>query len=234
MAVCLLVRHGHSTANADGVLAGWTPGVALTDRGRAQADHLAALLAPLSPVRLVSSPLRRCLETAAPLAAATGLDLDEHDGLGECRYGTWTGRPLKELAEDPLWRAVQDDPAVARFPGSAAYAGEALHEMATRLAGTISEIDDKVTRDHGDSAIWVAFSHGDPIKSVLADALGAGLAGLQRVHVDPGSVSVLHRAQGRPRVLAVNVGPDLGDLLRAARAPQPGAAGDALVGGGTG
>ncbi len=230
VALLLLVRHGHSTANADAVLAGWSEGVGLTERGRGDVERLAARLADVEVARLVSSPLQRCRETAELLLP--GATAEVVDDLGECHYGAWTGRPIAELVKEPLWRTVQDDPASARFPASDRYAAESLGEMADRTVAAIRRIDDEVTAERGPDALWVAVSHGDPIRAVLADAIGAGLGGLQRVHVDPASVSVIRRTGERAMVLATNstggaIGPG---LTRPSTVPK----GDAVVGGGTG
>ncbi|WP_035932256.1 MSMEG_4193 family putative phosphomutase [Knoellia aerolata] len=231
MALLLLVRHGHSTANADAVLAGWTEGVGLTERGRDEVARIAARLTEVPIARLVTSPLQRCRETAELLLP--GASAEVLDDLGECHYGAWTGRPISELTRDPLWRTVQDDPASARFPASDRYAAESLTEMAHRVVSAIARIDAEVEAERGPEAVWVAVSHGDPIKAVLADAVGAGLAGLQRVHVDPASVSLVRRTGDRVMVLAVNsAGDALGRGLTTVPATVP--AGDATVGGGTG
>lgn len=230
VALLLLVRHGHSTANADAVLAGWTEGVGLTDRGRDDVARLAERLAGTDVARLVTSPLQRCRETASLLLP--GATAEVIDDLGECRYGAWTGRPIAELASEPLWRTVQDDPESARFPDSDVYAAESLSEMSSRIVSAVLRIDAEVEAERGPDAVWVAVSHGDPIKAVLAESLGAGLSGLQRVHVDPASVSVVRRHNGRTMVLAVNSAGDAvgrGQLSPAAVPP-----GDATVGGGTG
>ncbi|PRY54880.1 putative phosphomutase (TIGR03848 family) [Knoellia remsis] len=239
MAVLLLVRHGHSTANADAVLAGWSDGVGLTDRGRGEVERLADRLADLEVVRVVSSPLQRCRETAELLLPSLGaVGVDVADDLGECHYGAWTGRRIAELTREPLWRTVQDDPASARFPDSETYAAESLREMSDRMVAAVTRLDAEVEAEHGADAVWVVVSHGDPIKAVVADAMGAGLPGLQRVHVDPASVSVVRRARDRGLVLAVNSSGDgLADRLRALsaaakRADVPDA--DSTVGGGTG
>ena len=230
VALLLLVRHGHSTANADAVLAGWTEGVGLTDRGRRDVGRLAARLADVEVARLVTSPLQRCRETAELLLP--GARAEVVDDLGECRYGAWTGRPIAELIAEPLWRTVQDDPSSARFPDSDRYAAESLSEMAARTVAAIRRIDDEVSTERGPDAVWVAVSHGDPIKSVLAEAVGAGIAGLQRLHVDPASVSVIRRVEGRSMVLATNSsGEAIGSGLARPSAVPPG---DATVGGGTG
>ncbi|MFW5469549.1 MSMEG_4193 family putative phosphomutase [Knoellia sp. CPCC 206435] len=231
MALLLLVRHGHSTANAGAVLAGWSEGVGLTDRGRDEVSRLAGRLTDVPVARLVTSPLQRCRETADLLLP--GSTAEVVDDLGECHYGAWTGRPIAELTSDPLWRTVQDDPASARFPDSDRYAAESLSEMSERIVDAIVRIDAEVEAERGPEAVWVAVSHGDPIKAVLADAVGAGLAGLQRVHVDPASVSLVRRTRDRAMVLAVN---SAGDALRHGLTTVPATVpvGDATVGGGTG
>lgn len=190
-----------STANERGVLAGWAPGVALTSTGHEQAATVGARLAQVPVARLVSSPVQRCLETATALGLA---DVVLEDRLGECAYGAWTGRTLTELADEPLWRVVQDDPGNASFPESDDYAAESLSAMAERVWAALLDHDAQVTASHGDRAVWVAVSHGDPIKSALATAAGAGIAGLQRFRVGPGSVSVIALDHGRASICAVN------------------------------
>ena len=129
MTTVLLVRHGRTTANAHGVLAGHTPGVTLDDTGVAQAAALADRLTGLRLARVVSSPLERCRQTAAPLAQAAGLPLLTDDRLAEAHYGDWTGRSLRDLARTSLWRTVQDHPSRAVFPGPD---GESMAAVASR------------------------------------------------------------------------------------------------------
>lgn len=230
MPYCILARHGRSTANAAGVLAGWSP-VELDETGQSQAKDLASRLAEVQIDHVVTSPMVRCRQTAEPLLQRVATPAEVHEGLAECRYGAWTGRPLAELAKEPLWRQVQDDPASAAFPPSAEHEAESMSAMYERAIAAVAEIDARVAQAHGQDAVWVAFSHGDIIKSVLADASGGGLAHLQRQHVEPASISVLHRVDGRSRVLRTN---DTGRMLRIQRPEQPGARGDAVVGGGAG
>ncbi|WP_392542072.1 MSMEG_4193 family putative phosphomutase [Oryzobacter telluris] len=230
MATVLLLRHGHSTANAAGVLAGWSEGIGLTDTGREQAGRVGERLAPITVARAVSSPLQRCLETVALALPDHGVTTDER--LGECHYGGWTGRRLADAAKDPLWRVVQDDPANAMFPPHDDFASESLGDMAARVIGGVRALDAEVEAEHGADAVWLAVSHGDPIKSVVAEAVGAGLAGLQRVRVDPGSVTAVHITATRMVLLASNtVLGDLGPLVARPRHAPPG---DSEVGGGAG
>ena len=240
MPTVLLVRHGRTAANASGTLAGWTPGIGLDDTGRAQAQALAARLAAVPVAAVVTSPLQRCRETADALLAVPGPKKTPRpaavvdDRLGEAHYGDWTGRPLKELAKEPLWRVVQAHPSAVTFPGDE---GESMLAMQVRAVEAVRHHDAQVAKDHGDDAVWVAVSHGDVIKSLLADALGMHLDAFQRIVVDPCSVSVVRYTPLRPFALRVNdTGGDLAGLVpapRTRRRRRP-ASSDAVVGGSTG
>jgi probable phosphomutase (TIGR03848 family) len=232
VATVLLVRHGLTAATGP-VLAGWTPGLRLDDRGAAQAAALSGRLAPVPLAAIVSSPLERCLDTAAALAAGRAAGVPEvevsvDERLGECRYGDWTGRTLKELAKDPLWRVVQVHPSAARFPGPE---GEALADTARRAVAAVRDWNARL----GPDAVWAAVSHGDVIKAVLADALGMHLDLFQRISVDPASVSVVSYTELRPFVLRMNdVGGDLTGLLPPRKGRRRRRSSDAPVGGGAG
>ena len=219
------------------VLAGWTPGVRLDERGRAQAARLAARLEPLPIAAIVTSPLERCAETAEALAAGRGgragkAEADER--FGEVRYGDWTGRPLKELAEEPLWRVVQAHPSAARFPGED---GESLAGAQHRAVTAVRDWNERIAAEHGPDALYAVCSHGDIIKSVVADALGLHLDQFQRIQADPASLTVIRYTETRPFVARVNdTGGDVADLVP--RPPEEGSGkdglgpGDAPVGGG--
>ena len=231
MTTVLLVRHGRSTANTSGVLAGCTPGVALDDRGREQAEALAVRLGGLKLSALVASPLQRCQETIAPLAAKVGLEVATDDRLGECRYGDWTGRPLKDLMKEPLWRAVQAHPSSVTFPGADA---ESMLGMSSRAVTAVRDWDIRIGAEHGPGAVWVACSHGDLIKALVADALGMHFDMFQRVVVDPGSVTAIRYTELRPFAVRVNdVGGDV-SAYQPAKKPRRRRSSDAAVGGGAG
>jgi probable phosphomutase (TIGR03848 family) len=224
----ILLRHGRTTANAGGVLAGWTPGVGLDDTGRAQADAVAARLAPVPLAAVVSSPLERCQQTVAPLIAGRELELQSDDRLGEARYGDWTGRTIKELAKQPLWKVVQQHPSAAVFPGPE---GEGLAQTQARAVAAVREWNAKL----GPEAVWLACSHGDVIKAVLADALGLHLDQFQRIVVDPASISVVTYTETRPFVVRMNdTGGDVSALVPPKRRRQRKPSSDAVVGGGGG
>src|SRR2546430_12305243 len=107
------------TAGTGKVLTGRTPGIRLDDRGREQASALAARLAAVPLDAIVTSPLERCRETADAIAAARNghpLAVQEDERLAEVRYGDWTGKPLKRLAKEPLWRGGEGPPPRAALP----------------------------------------------------------------------------------------------------------------------
>lgn len=231
-----LVRHGRSTANTAGVLAGWTPGVALDEVGRSGAAALAERISGVEISRMVSSPLQRCQETAAILVQqqpGDGLEVECDQGLGECRYGAWTGRKITDLVKEPLWRTVQDTPSQATFPAGGEFPAESLRAMSDRATAAVRRLDAEVEDQHGAHAVWVAVSHGDVIKAVLAEALGLALDDFQRIVVSPGSLSVVQYTAKRPFVLRMNDGSaDLTSLLPTPKDAE--AAGDATPGGATG
>lgn len=241
MPVCLLVRHGRTTSNASGTLAGWTEGIGLDDTGREQVRALAGRLSGLPVVRLVSSPLQRCQETARLLQEALGgVPVTTDDAIGECWYGGWTGRSLAELAKEPLWRTVQDQPSAARFPESESYPSESIAEMAVRAVTAVRRHDADVAAESGPNGLWLAVSHGDVLKAVVSDAAGAHLDEFQRIMIDPASLSVVRYTERRPFVIRVNdFGTDLKALIpppaESETAPDSARlAGDAPVGGGAG
>lgn len=235
MATVLLVRHGRTTANATGVLAGRTAGVRLDAVGRTQAERTAERIAAVPVVAVVSSPLERCRQTArAILDRQTDRQTDRRTGapaslieraITEADYGQWQGRKLADLAKEPLWRTVQANPSAVVFPG-----GESMQTMQSRAVAAVRRIDAEVEAEHGPGAVWVAVSHGDIIKSVLADAFGMHLDLFQRIGVGPASVSVVRYGEHRPEVVATNT--ESGDLSWLRTAPAP--SGDAAVGGGAG
>ena len=248
MTTVILLRHGRSTANVSGVLAGRTPGVALDEHGRGQAEKLVERLEALPLAAAVTSPLLRCQETLAPLLAARGLTATEEPDTVEVDYGDWTGKGLGELGKEDLWKVVQAHPSAAVFPG-----GEGLAAMQARSVAAVRRHAARIAAEHGDKALWVLCSHGDVIKSVVADALGLHLDSFQRIVVDPCSVSVISYTPTRPFVVRVNdTGGDLSALVP--KPDEPAAegggeggdeagettteaavsAGDAVIGGSTG
>jgi len=227
MTTVVLVRHGLTKLTGP-VLAGWTPDLHLDERGAAQAAAVAERLRPLPFDAVVSSPLDRCLDTATAVLEGRDQELHVDDRLGECRYGDWTGRPLKELAKDPLWKVVQTHPSAVVFPGPE---GEALRDTQARAVNAVRDWNARL----GTEATWLACSHGDVIKAIVADAMGLHLDSFQRIAIDPCSVTVLRYTELRPFVVRVNdTGGGVADLLPPKRKGRRRRSSDAVVGGGTG
>ncbi|MGZ4495053.1 MAG: histidine phosphatase family protein [Nocardioides sp.] len=233
MATVILARHGRTTANATGVLAGRSKGVHLDDHGLGQARTAAERLAGLPLAAVVTSPLERCRETAREIAGAqqAALTPATERGLVECDYGSWTGQELKVLAKESLWKTVQAHPSAVTFPE-----GESMTAMSQRGVDAVRRWDARVSAEHGDDAVWVAVSHGDVIKAILADALGMHLDAFQRIMVDPASLSVVRYTPMRPFVVSLNsTSGDLDHLRPPARKRRRGSSSsDAAVGGGAG
>lgn len=228
MPTVVLVRHGRTTANASGILAGWSEGVLLDELGRRQAAEVGDRLSVVQLAGIVSSPLERTRETAEAIFAAqparkSRLDIHEDSQIGECHYGEWTGRELKKLAKDPLWRNVQSHPSSVTFPG-----GESMTAMQQRATSAIR----RWNAHFGERSVYAVVSHGDVIKAILADALGTHLDLFQRICVDPCSISVIDYTAERPFVLRSNdVGSDLSFLAKQTRRKRRS---HAAVGGGAG
>jgi probable phosphomutase (TIGR03848 family) len=228
----LLVRHG-LTATTGHVLTGWTPGILLDDRGQAQASALAARLAPLRLDAIVSSPLERCMQTAEAIAVGRdGQSVITEDRVGECRYGDWTGRSLKKLATEQLWRVVQAHPSAVTFPGPE---GESMPDMQHRAVAAVRDWNARLGKD----ATYLICSHGDVIKAIVADSLGLHLDQCQRIQADPCSLTVIRYTPLRPFLIRMNdKGGAVDDLMPRTRRHGSGAHGapdsDAAVGGGSG
>ncbi|RKS07995.1 putative phosphoglycerate mutase [Nocardiopsis sp. Huas11] len=226
----LLVRHGMTDATGPR-LAGRAPGLHLNDTGRAQAADAARRLSGLRPAALVSSPLERCQETAQAIALHLGTAVTTDERFIECDYGSWTGRNLSDLAEEPLWRVVQDHPSAARFPG-----GESLAASSARAVAAVRDWNTRLLQEHGDAGddappVYAVCSHGDIIKAIVADALGMHLDVFQRLRVDPGSVTSITYTRTRPFLNVLN---DTGASLVGGLPTRAEARGDAAVGGGAG
>jgi len=200
--------------------------VQLDDVGREQAARVGQRLAEVPLVAVVSSPLERCVQTAQFILDRQGGSplTPIEDDITECDYGQWAGRSLGELSKEKLWSVVQAQPSAVVFPG-----GESMPTMQARSVAAVRRLDATYESEHGPGAVWVAVSHGDIIKSVLADALGMHLDLFQRINVGPASVSIVRYGENRPDVISTNT--DAGDLSWL-RAFTPAA--DAPVGGGVG
>lgn len=193
MTMVFLIRHG-LTDHTGRRLYGRTPGLHLSERGREQAERLAERFSGVRLAAVYSSPLDRCIETAAPLAAAQGLCVTRRPALLEMDAGAWTNRPLSGLARTKLWQRIQHTPSQAAFPG-----GESFVAANARLVSELGQIASRNPK--GRVAV---VSHSDNIRMLLAHVAGAHLDQFQRMIVDTASVSVVTVGVGIPRLFLVN------------------------------
>lgn len=205
MTILFLVRHGRSTANAGGILAGRMPDVHLDEVGKEQAKAIEPMLGDIA--RAYTSPVLRCRQTAAHAGFPDAVVVE---GLSECDYGEWTGRKLSELADEGIWATVQKQPSAVEFPG-----GETMLHMRERVVGAVEDVVAK-----GENA--VLFSHGDPLKAILAHALALDFDEFQRIDVAPGSVSVIDWSGSKPMVRLMGGSPDAGRVFVPSNGPVVG------------
>ncbi len=188
------MRHGQ-TPTTGKVLPGRAPGLHLADAGVQQAERAAARIAELPKVDAIyASPLERARETAAPIAAARGLKVHPDKGLLECDFGQWTGAELKALMKLPEWGTVQRAPSTFTFPG-----GESFIAMQTRMVSAV----DRLRAAHPGGVV-VCVSHADPIKALVAHAMGTHIDLFQRIVISTCSITAIAYGMGAPVVLTVN------------------------------
>jgi probable phosphomutase (TIGR03848 family) len=147
------------------------------------------------------------------LAAALGIEPVVDERISEVDYGQWTGRKIGDLVKEPLWAVVQQQPSAAVFPD-----GEGLAQVQARAVEAVREHDRRLAEEHSGDVLWLACTHGDVIKAIVADALGAHLDSFQRITADPASVSVIRYTALRPFVVHVN---HTGDQLASGLAAKP-------------
>ena len=164
-----------------------------------------------------------------------GPEIRQDERLGECRYGDWTGKPLRKLAKEPLWRVVQAHPSAVRFPGPD---GESMLDTQHRAVAAVREWNAAL----GPKATYLICSHGDVIKGIVADCLGLHLDLSQRIQADPCSLTVIRYTPLRPFLVRMNdTGGGVEDLMPRPPETKGHGAGkglrdesDAVVGGGAG
>ena len=196
----IFVRHGR-TPTTGTKLPGRAPNLHLSDEGKSQAEMIAKEIKKSSSSFLgtkvsavYASPMERTQETAKPIAKTLNLRVRTLQGLNECDFGVWTGRRLRYLSKLKSWSTIQKQPSSFRFPN-----GESFTEMQNRMLKTVDKI---LERHSGETVVCV--SHADPIKAILASAVGTPLDLFQRILVGPCSASVVLYTKERPLVLTLN------------------------------
>ncbi|MFD6589229.1 bifunctional RNase H/acid phosphatase [Streptomyces anulatus] len=198
-ATLILLRHGETALTPEKRFSGsggTDPELSATGRGQAEraAEHFAALG---TVQEIVSSPLRRCRETAAAVADRLGLDVQIDEGLRETDFGAWEGLTFGEVRE----RYADDLTAWLASPDTAPTGGgESFAEVAERVAAARDRI---VARYAGRTVLLV--THVTPIKTLVRLALGAPPAALFRMELSAASIStVAHYGDGNASVRLLN------------------------------
>ncbi len=198
MPTLLLIRHGENDYLKNNKMPGRLPGIHLNKRGEEQAALLAATLGRLPLTALYASPLERAIETARPLAAALGLEIQIRAELTDTDVGEWTGRSWKALRHLKVWKIIQETPSRFRFPG-----GESFAECQRRITAAL----DTIAAAHEAGQIAAVFFHADPIKLALAHYLGLPLDNFQKLNAAPGSVSIISIGAAGARIVSMNLLP---------------------------
>lgn len=187
----VLIRHA-AYPEAGRRFTGRSPGHALSEEGRAQAEELVARLSRFSLSALYSSPVQRALETAAPLARVLGLDVQPLDEFAEVDTGEWTGRTFESLARDETFARFNAERSSVRIPG-----GEHFLDVQARVERGL----EKITASHPGKTVAV-FTHADILRVALVTTLGMPLDHLLRLDVSLANVSVIETGTSGSRLLA--------------------------------
>ncbi|HTV45669.1 MAG TPA: histidine phosphatase family protein [Stellaceae bacterium] len=195
MTVFHLVRHGEPAVF--GRINGRTPGIGLSERGRAEIALVAERLAGEAIAALYASPLQRTRETAEILSARLDLPVSYREDVIELDFGDWTGLTFDQARADRHWPLWQHHRSIAALPG-----GESMRAVQARMVGALFELH------HAHPAGNIAIvSHGDVIRAALLFALGMPLDLYARLEIGLGSLSTIRIDDAGMRVAAVNERP---------------------------
>jgi probable phosphoglycerate mutase len=192
----LLVRHGH-VAGIDPPRFRGRAELMLTDRGRQQAREVAARMASIAePQVIYASPLRRCLDTAAAIGGACGLNVTVMDELNDLDYGAWQGKSWDEAKayDARLFDAWRRSPDKIVFP-----AGETLHDVAARVSRALGRV-----RDIDAAETVVMVSHDSVNRVILLLALAQSLSAYWRLAQDPCCINEIEFDGDATRVRRIN------------------------------
>ena len=192
-----LIRHGES--EAIDYIAGRTPGVHLTKKGKEQVKKLVQNFSGFRIDKIYSSPIERTLETAEIIAKHLNLRVENDNGLIEVDFGEWTGKRFEELKNDKKWDLFNTYRSGTRIPG-----GETMQEIQLRIVQTI----EKIRKENNEKNIIIV-SHGDPLRGLITYYLGIPLDFILRFEIDTASVSLLKINDYGSKILCLNSSGDI-------------------------
>ncbi|MFF4155748.1 bifunctional RNase H/acid phosphatase [Streptomyces sp. NPDC001678] len=181
----VLLRHGETALTPEKRFSGSSgTDPELSAAGRRQAEAAAAALAARGTIQaVVSSPMRRCRETAGTIAARLGLDVRVEEGLREADFGSWEGLTFAEVRE----RFPEDLSAwLASTKAAPTGGGESFATVARRVSLSRDKL---ITRYAGRTVLLV--THVTPIKTLVRLALGAPPESLFRMELSAASLSAV-------------------------------------------
>lgn len=194
MTTLLLIRHGMTDAVGRHIT-GWMPGVPLNQEGERQARMLARELESARLDAVIGSPLERAAVTAQAIADPHGLTVEYREGLGEVRFGDWTGKTLGELETDERWRRWNVTRGSVRAPG-----GESMLDTQRRMFDEAM----RARAAHNEGTVALV-SHADAIRALLVYLLGMPMDLLLRLRIDPASVSIVQISDWSVEVAGINL-----------------------------
>lgn len=189
-----MIRHGLTDAVGHRIT-GRLPGLHLNSTGRAQAERLPDRLAAWQIDAIYSSPLERTVETATPTAKHLGLEVHTDISFAEFDFGDWSGELLSDLDKRDDWKLFNQFRSGTRAPG-----GELITEVQTRMVSALS----RLRSEHPNQTVAV-FSHADAIKALLMHYLAIPLDHIQRLEIQPVSISVVRLEPWGPVIGSINL-----------------------------
>ncbi|HJZ85031.1 MAG TPA: histidine phosphatase family protein [Polyangia bacterium] len=194
-----LVRHGRTDWQTEGRVMG-TRDIGLNADGINETHAIVRAFENVDVAEVLSSPLRRAVQSAEIIAGAYDLEIARDPRLADVRVGRWEGMHYRDLANDPDYQRYLADPLSERTPG-----GEHISEIRDRAVASVQQ----ALGDNPGGENVVVVTHAGIIRTLIVHYMGATLANYHRVRVAPGSISILRFASDRelPRVLAINLPP---------------------------
>lgn len=191
-----LLRHGQTAMSRANLFCGRRLDPELTDEGVAMADAFATAYSERRWTAIYSSPLKRAIDTASPLAAALGLPITRRDELAELDYGDWDG-----LTADAVARGWHDEH--ERWTADPAWNPPTNGETAIALSQRMTNVIEEITGAHMDGNVLVV-SHKASIRVLLCALLGVDVGRFRyRFGCPVGSVSIVEFGGHGPLATAV-------------------------------
>lgn len=182
----LLIRHGQTAANVEGVFRGRLD-LELDDIGRKQAEALAEEVARRAASVLYTSPMKRAVQTAEPIAQLLGVDAVVSEAFIDVDFGEWQGMHHKEVGEKwpEIYATWSVRPGDITFPG-----GENLEQVCRRVAAGIEQL----VRRHPGATVAVV-SHRVPCRVLLCHVLGLSVNCFWNIMQDTACLNAFHTSE---------------------------------------